>query len=84
MTRFEEAVKIIAEEYREDCKEHDCTIRELFKAWQFDTEDMKEEFCSILNEKFDGEFTDDCEIVDDDGKFKTLRQLAKAVRDYQF
>lgn len=84
MTRFEEAVKLIAEEYKEDCAEYDYTIKELFKCWQFDGEDMKEEFLFILNDKFDGEFTDDCEIVDDDGNIKTFKQLTKAVKNYQF
>ena len=71
MTKFEKAVKLIAEEYKEDCVQDDCTIKELFKAWQFDNEDAKAEFWSILNEKFDGEF-------------KTFRQLMKAVKNYQF
>jgi hypothetical protein len=84
MTRFEEAVKIVAEEYREDCSEMDCTIRDLFKCWQFDNEDMKTEFSSILNEKFSGEFTDECEILNDDGKFVSFRQFVKAVKNYQF
>lgn len=83
MTNFEKAVKIIAEEYREDCEEYDCTIKELFKTWQFDSEDMKEEFWSILNEKFDGEFTDDCEIIENNGEVKTFRQLAMAVKRYK-
>lgn len=86
MSKFEEAVKIIAEEYMVDCVINDCTIRELFKDWEMDYEDLRADFLDILNEseEFDGYFTDDCKILDDDGKFKTFRQLAKAVRDYQF
>lgn len=84
MTRFEEAVKIIAEEYREDCADYDCTIKELFRVWQLDNEDMQAEFLSILNEKFDGDFTDDCEVIDSNGDIRTFRQLASAIRKYQF
>lgn len=85
MTKFEEAVKIIAEDYREECEEHEWTIREAFKCWQCDTEDLQAEFLSILNyNKFDGYFTDDCEILDDDGNFKTLKELIKAVKKYKF
>lgn len=83
MTKFEEAVTIIANEYKADCKELDCSIAELFKCWGFDSEDMKEEFLSILNEKYDGDFTDDCEIFSDD-RIYSFRQLVKAVKNYQF
>ena len=84
MTKLEKAVELIANEFKDECLEHDCTIADLFKAYQFDSEDMKEEFLLILNDSFDGEFTDDCEIFDDDGTIKTFRQLSKAVRNYQF
>ena len=84
MTTFEKAVEIIANEFKEECLEHDCTIADLFKAYQFDSEDMKEEFLSILNDLFDGQFTDNCEIFDDDGSIKTFRQLSKAVKNYKF
>ena len=85
MSTFDTAVKIIAEEYREECAEHDCTIRELFKCWQFDFDDMREEFTYILNQTELCEYvTDDCEIFDDDGSIKTLKQLVSAVKKYQF
>lgn len=84
MTKFEEAVKLIAEEYREDCELQNCTIRDLFRCWQFDSEDMMGEFWSILNEKFSGDFTDECEVVDDDGDLKTFGRLVTAVRNYKF
>ena len=84
-TKFKQAVEIIAKSYESDCVEYDCTIRELFKIWQCDSSDLKEEFLYILNtERFDGEFTDDCEIIDDNGEIKTLRQLIKAVKDFEF
>jgi hypothetical protein len=85
MSRFDMAIKIIAEEFREECEERDCTIRELFKSWQFDTDDMREEFTCILNQTELSKYvTDDCEIFDDDGSIKTLKQLASAVKKYQF
>ena len=84
MTKFEKAVSIIANEYRYDCEELDCDIAELFRCWELDSEDMKTEFLSILNEMFDGDFTDDCEIFDDDGSIKTFRQLSMAVKKYHF
>lgn len=85
MSRFDLAVKIIAEEYKEECRENDCTIRELFKAWQIDLEDMCNEFRSILNSTDLSRYvTDDCEIINDDGSIKTLKQLANAVKKYEF
>ena len=85
MTRFEEMVKIVAESFKEDCEERDCTIKELFKCWGLDKQDMIEEFCSILNEtEFHQFVTDDCEIFDDDGTIKTFRQFSMAVKNYQF
>jgi hypothetical protein len=85
MTRFEKMVEIVAKSYEEDCKEYDCTIKELFKCWQFDKEDMIDEFCSILNETEYAEFvTDECEIFDDDGTIKTFRQFSMAVKKYEF
>ena len=83
MTEFEKAVKIIAEEYKSECDVFDCTIADLFKSWRLDLEDAKVEFLSILQEKYDGYFTDDCEIITDD-KVYTLKQLLKAVKNYQF
>lgn len=85
MTRFEKMVEIVANEYKEDCLERECTIRELFKCWQFDKEDMIEEFCSILNDTEYAEFvTDECEIFDDDETIKTFRQFSMAVKKYEF
>ena len=83
MASFEIAVQLIANEYKEECATMDCTIKELFKCWQLDNEDMLEEFWSILNEKFDGCFTDECEIIEGD-EVKTFAQLVKAVKNYQF
>ena len=84
MTRFEEMVKIVAENYREDCEERDCTIKELFKCWQYDNDDMIEEFCAILNDTEYSEFvTDDGEIFDDDDSIKTFRQFSIAVKKYE-
>lgn len=85
MTKFEKAVELIANSFKEDCIEYECTIREIFKMMQMDSEDLKEEFLFALNdENFDGFFTEDCEIEDDDGKFKTFKQLVNAVKKYQF
>lgn len=85
MSRFDEMVKIVAEDYREDCIEMDCTIKELFRCWQFDKEDMIEDFLFTLNESPYAEFvTDECEIFDDDESIKTFQQFAKAVRNYTF
>ena len=84
MTKFEEAVKIIANEYKEDCEELDCSIRELFKCWQYDNKDMKNDFVDILYNANFNDFTEDGEILGEGNKVYTLRQLAKAVRDYQF
>jgi hypothetical protein len=82
MTNFEKAVNIIIEAYQEDCKEYDCSISELFKCWGCDTEDLKEEFLSILNQNNfpENAFTDDCEILEDNNEVKTLRQLINAVK----
>lgn len=85
MTRFEEMVKIVAEDYREDCIEMDCTIKELFKCWQYDAEDMVADFCYILNDSNYAEYvTDECEIFDDDDSIKTFRQFSTAVKNYTF
>lgn len=85
MSRFDEMVKIVAESYKDDCAEMDCTIKELFRCWQFDKEDMIEDFLYTLNESPYAEFvTDECEIFDDDESIKTFRQFAKAVRNYTF
>ena len=85
MTRFEEMVKVVAESYREDCEEMDCTIKELFKCWGFDKEDMIDEFCGILNDSEFGLFvTDECEIFDDGDSIKTFSQFLKAVKNYEF
>ena len=85
MTRFDEMVKIVAESYKEDCKDYDCTIKELFKCWQFDKEDMIEEFCGILNDsEYSDYVTDECEIFDEDGVIKTFRQFSMAVKNYVF
>lgn len=85
MADFERAVKIIAESYKEDCAEHDCSIRELFKIWGCDKEDLLEEFLYILKENnFDGYYTDDCEIIENSGEVKTLTQLIGAVKKYRF
>lgn len=85
MTRFEEMVKVVAESYREDCVEYNCTIKELFKCWQFDKEDMIEEFCYILNDSdYAAYVTDECEIFDNDDTIKTFRQFSTAVKNYTF
>ena len=85
MTRFEKMVEIVANEYKEECFEKECTIRELFKWWQFDKEDMIDEFCSILNDTEYAEFvTDECEIINDDDTIKTFRQFSMAVKKYEF
>ena len=85
MTRFEEMVRIVAESYREDCIEMDCTIKELFRCWQYDTEDMIADFCYILNDSKYAEYvTDECEIFDDDDSIKTFRQFSTAVKNYTF
>ena len=85
MARFEEMVKIVAESYREDCEERDCTIKELFKCWQYDKEDMIDEFCGILNDSEYADYvTDECEIFDDDDTIKTFRQFSMAVKKYEF
>ena len=86
MTRFEEAVRIIAEGFRRECEERECTIAELFKCYQMDTDDFRTEFLSILNHSdFPAcDFTDECEIFDEDGTVRTLLQLIKAVRNYGF
>lgn len=84
MSRFEEMVKIVAEDYREDCNEMNCTIKDLFKCWGFDKEDMVEEFRYILNDtKYANYVTDECEIFDDDDTIKTFRQFATAVKNYK-
>ena len=86
MTRLEEAAKIIAESYREDCKEYDTTIRGFFKIMGYDTQDLKQEFWYALrHSSFKGEFTDDCEIIEDEGyTVHTFGELSRAVRKYQF
>lgn len=85
MTRFEKMVEIVANEYKEECLEKECTIKELFKCWRFDKEDMIDDFCYILNETEYAEFvTDECEIINDDDTIKTFRQFSMAVKKYEF
>lgn len=84
MTNFERAVKLIVEEYREECEDCGCDIKELFRAWQMDTEDARDDFVYILSHAGFEEFSDDGEIFDTDGSIKTLQQLIKAVRNYKF
>jgi hypothetical protein len=85
MTRFEKMVKVVAESFREDCAEMDCTLKEAIKCWGMDKEDMIEEFTYILNDTEYAEFvTDECEIIDDDDTIKTFRQFAMAVKNYKF
>lgn len=85
MTRFEKMVEIVANEYKEECLERDCDIRELFRSWQLDKEDMINEFCYILNDTEYAKFvTDECEIIDDDDNIKTFRQFSMAVKKYEF
>lgn len=85
MSRFDTMVKIVADEYKADCEELDCTIKELFKCWQFDKDDMIGEFCDILNAtEYSSYVTDECEIFDEDGSIKTFRQFSTAVKNYQF
>ena len=83
MTRFEQATKIIAESYRKDCEFEDCSIKELFRAWQVDAEDARAEFVDILYEAGFEAFTEDGEILEDNGTVKTLKQLIKAVKSYE-
>ena len=83
MTTFEKAVKVIAEDYREDAKDYEVeTCRELFEIWWYDTATLKEEFKYILREA-DIYCTDDCEVVDGDIVY-SFRKLAMAVRRYKF
>ncbi len=83
MTTFERAVKIIAEDYREDAKDYEVeTCRELFEIWCCDSGDLKRDFSFILKDT-DIEYTDDCEIIDGDTVY-TFRKLAMAVRRYKF
>lgn len=86
MTRLEEAAKIIAESYEEDCKEYDTTISGFFKIMGYDTQDLKQEFWYALrHSSFKGEFTDDCEIIEDEEyTVHTFGELSRAVRKYQF
>ena len=85
MTRFEEMVKVVADSYRDDCIEMDCTIKELFKCWGFEKEDMIEEFCYILNDSEYADFiTDDCEVFDEEDNIITFRQFSTAVKNYEF
>lgn len=84
MSRFEEMVKIVAEDYKEDCNEMDCTIKNLFKCWGFDKEDMIEDFLYTLKDTpYANYVTDECEIFDDDDTIKTFRQFATAVKNYK-
>ncbi len=83
MTIFEKAVKVIAEDYRQDAKDYEVeTCRELFEIWCYDTATLKEEFSYILREA-DIYCTDDCEVVDEDTVY-SFRKLAMAVRRYKF
>ena len=85
MTRFEKMVKVVAESFREDCVEMDCTIKEAFKCWGMDKEDMIDEFIYVLNETEYADFiTDECEIIDDDDSIKTFRQFSMAIKNYKF
>lgn len=86
MTRLQEAAQIIAESYREDCKEYNTSISGFFKIMRYDTKDLKQEFYYALHHSnFKGEFTDDCEIIEDKGcTVHTFGELSREVRKYKF
>lgn len=78
MTKFKQAVNIIANEYLQDEEEiariQPDTISDIFKCYMYDSDDLRDEFTSILNE---ARFTDFDELNIDGHNF---RQLAIAVR----
>ena len=85
MTKFEQAVRVIGEDFRKAAEDLDCaTCGEAIKVWGMDAKDLKEEFWSILKdtELFEN-YTDDGEFFDDDKDY-TFRQLSNAVRRYKF
>ena len=85
MTRLQEAAQIIAESFREDCEEYNTNISGFFKIMGYDTEDLKQEFWYALrHSSFKGEFTDDCEIIEDEGyTVHTFGELSREVRKYK-
>ena len=86
MTNFETAVKIISDDYQNDMKSLDAeNIGEVWECYWMDNKDLKEEFLFILTEatndgKINFFFTDNCEIEDSDGKFRTFSELKRAVK----
>lgn len=86
MTLLQEAAQIIAESYREDCKEYDTNISGFFNIMGYDAEDLKHEFWYTLrHSNFKGDFTDDCEIIEDKGyTVHTFGELSREVRKYKF
>ena len=85
MTRFEQAVKIIGEDFKIQARDLECeTCGEAIKIWGMDAKDLKEEFASILwGTDFWHNLTDAGEFIDEDA-FYTYRQLSNAVRKYKF
>lgn len=83
MTKFEKAVEIIANEYLQDKSEIERiqpdTISDIFKCYQYDSEDLRDEFADILSKAGFEDYTDEMEIVDGE-KVYNFRALVMAVR----
>ena len=83
MTKFEQAVEIIANDFRNDNHAIEYfepeTVGDIFEGYGYDSADLREEFAYILREAGFEDVTDDLEVIDGD-KFYTFRKLASAVR----
>ena len=84
---FDEFIKRIAEEYREDAEELECeTAGEVFKCYMYDSDDLKEEIFDILQDlqtEYDFEYFDDGSIYLN-GEDISFRKIASALRKYKF
>lgn len=84
LSYFDIAVKLIADDYEDECKTQRCSLRELFKAYMMSDKDIKTEFLYIL-QRSDLDtccFDNDCNITNADGTKKSFKCLKTAVFNY--
>lgn len=84
---FEEFIKRIAEEYREDAERLNCdTAGEVFNSYWYDTQELKDNVIFGLQElqtEFDFIYYDDGSVLLN-GEDISFRKIASALRKYKF
>jgi hypothetical protein len=81
LDNFNTAVRLIVDDYANECATQRCTLKELFKAYMMTDGDIKNEFLHILQHSCLDPmcFDDSCNITNANGTEKTFRQLKTAV-----